>query len=79
MASSTSDVSGASGIIETTNAPQLVEHLAVPVSFTAYDVAWVPMSARYVAVGLYPKGTGAIEVRELGMKDAATTTKVCAL
>ncbi|KAI9908719.1 hypothetical protein PsorP6_016123 [Peronosclerospora sorghi] len=41
------------------DAPQLLEYIHASVPFTPTDIKWMPGSARFVAVGLSPKGTGA--------------------
>lgn len=53
------------GVMETTNAPQIIEHVKQGLNFTPYDTRWVPCSARFVAMGLYPRGTGALKVYEM--------------
>ena len=37
--------------MDTTSAPQLIEHINHSLSFTPFDVKWVPNTARLVAVG----------------------------
>lgn len=51
--------------METTDAPQIIEHVKKSLTFTPYDTRWVPCSARFVAMGLYPRGTGVIQVYEM--------------
>jgi hypothetical protein len=48
-----------------TDAPQLIEHVNKPLSFTPTDVRWVPTSPRFVATGSHAKGTGAVSVFEM--------------
>ncbi len=66
---STSDaaVAAASSTVDTTDAPQLVEHVNTAANCTPYDVKWVPSSARFVVAGLKPRGTGCLQVYELGV------------
>jgi len=66
---STSDaaVAASSSTVDTTDAPQLVEHVNTPANCTPYDVKWVPSSARFVVAGLKPRGTGCLQVYELGV------------
>ena len=66
---STSDaaVAAANSTADTTDAPQLVEHVNTGANCTPYDVKWVPSSARFVVAGLKPRGTGCLQVYELGV------------
>lgn len=49
--------------MESTDAPAIIEHINQSMTFTAYDVRWVPCSARFVVMGLFPRGTGVLQVR----------------
>ena len=51
--------------METTDAPQILEHINQSVTFTPYETRWIPCSARCVVMGLYPRGTGVLQVWEL--------------
>lgn len=51
--------------MDTTDAPQIIEHANKSLSFTPYDTKWVPCSARFVVMGIYPKGKGALQMYEL--------------
>lgn len=51
--------------MDSTDAPQIIEHVNKGLGFTPYDTKWVPCSARFVAMGIYPKGKGALQVHEL--------------
>lgn len=51
--------------MDTTDAPQLIEHINHGVNYTAYETRWVPSSARLAVMGLQAKGTGVLEVLEL--------------
>jgi hypothetical protein len=55
----------ATGTIDTTEAPQIVEHLNQSLNCTPYDALWVPASPRFVTLGMKPKGTGVIQLYEL--------------
>ena len=52
-------------VLETTDAPQILEHINQSVTFTPYETRWIPCSARCVVMGLYPRGTGVLQVWEL--------------
>ena len=51
--------------MDTTDAPQIIEHLDEGVTFTPYETRWVPCSARMVGLGIFPRGTGCHKVYEL--------------
>eukprot|EP00500_Bicosoecida_sp_ms1_P007240 CAMPEP_0203824502 /NCGR_PEP_ID=MMETSP0115-20131106/51911_1 /ASSEMBLY_ACC=CAM_ASM_000227 /TAXON_ID=33651 /ORGANISM="Bicosoecid sp, Strain ms1" /LENGTH=358 /DNA_ID=CAMNT_0050733541 /DNA_START=188 /DNA_END=1264 /DNA_ORIENTATION=- len=51
--------------METTDAPAIIEHIQQSMTFTAYDVRWVPCSAKFVVMGIYPKGTGVMQVYDM--------------
>ena len=45
------------------DAPQLLEYKTQSVSFVPHDSKWIPTSARFVAIGVYPlNSTGALAV-----------------
>jgi hypothetical protein len=52
-------------VMFSTDAPQIIEHVNKPLAFTPSDVRWIPTSPRFVAVGVHPKGTGAVSVYEM--------------
>ncbi len=45
--------------------PQIVEHLSKSVNFTPFDTRWVPCSAKFVLLGINPRGTGAFKIYEM--------------
>uniref|UniRef100_A0AAV1TE93 Uncharacterized protein n=1 Tax=Peronospora matthiolae TaxID=2874970 RepID=A0AAV1TE93_9STRA len=48
------------------DAPQLLEYETQSVSFVPHDTKWIPTSARFVAIGVYPlNSTGALAVYSL--------------
>ncbi|KAA0176848.1 hypothetical protein FNF27_01670 [Cafeteria roenbergensis] len=49
----------------TTEAPQIIEHCQLSITYSPTDIRWVPSSARFVATGEKPRGTGALQVYEL--------------
>jgi hypothetical protein len=57
--------------MDTTDAPQIIEHVHKSVNFTPYDTRWVPSSARFVVLGIHPKATGALQVFELSSGEAS--------
>eukprot|EP00026_Physarum_polycephalum_P008488 Phypoly_transcript_08576.p1 GENE.Phypoly_transcript_08576~~Phypoly_transcript_08576.p1 ORF type:complete len:354 (+),score=44.01 Phypoly_transcript_08576:43-1104(+) len=48
---------------------QIVTHTHKSIAFTAYDVKWVPESARFVSVGGTARGSGTIKIWELNKTD----------
>jgi WD repeat-containing protein 92 len=51
--------------MDTTDAPQIIEHIHQSVPFTPYDTRWIPFSARFVALGIHPNAKGALHVYQL--------------
>ncbi|KAH7462475.1 hypothetical protein KRP22_004896 [Phytophthora ramorum] len=58
--------------MDTTDAPQLIEHVNQSVIFTPNDTKWIPGSARFVAMGIHPKATGALTVYGLNQGQLKT-------
>lgn len=54
----------------TTDAPQIIEHVNRSLDFTPYETKWIPSSARFVVLGMNPRGTGALRVYELDVGEA---------
>jgi WD repeat-containing protein 92 len=55
--------------MDTTDAPQIIEHIHKSLTFTAYLTRWVPCSARFVVAGISPKAKGIMQVYELDRGD----------
>jgi len=51
--------------MDTTDAPQIIEHIHKSINFTPYDTRWVPFSSRFVGMGIHPNGKGALNVYQL--------------
>eukprot|EP00903_Cladosiphon_okamuranus_P016703 g15396.t1 len=51
--------------MDTTDAPQMMEHIHKSITFTPNDTRWVPCSARFVVTGIHPRAKGALVVYEL--------------
>ena len=45
--------------------PQIILHVQKPVNYTLYDTRWIPSSAKFVVMGSYARGTGAIQIYEV--------------
>ena len=51
--------------MDTTDAPQIIEHINKPLTYTPYDNKWIPFSKRFVSMGIHPNAKGALQVYEL--------------
>ncbi|XP_041352610.1 WD repeat-containing protein 92-like [Gigantopelta aegis] len=49
--------------------PQIIAHVQKPLTYTLFDAKWIPCSAKFVVLGSYPKGTGALQVYEVSHGD----------
>jgi len=58
--------------MDTTDAPQIIEHIHKSVNFTPYDTKWIPFSARFVGMGIKPNAKGAIHVYQLNNGELET-------
>lgn len=68
-------VAGTASTADTTDAPQIVEHVSMGANCTPYDVKWIPSSARFVVAGLKPRGTGCLQVYELDVGKATLSAE----
>lgn len=64
---------GALHTMDTTDAPQMMEHIHKSITFTPNDTRWVPCSARFVVTGIHPRAKGALVVRFLGVQQAGSS------
>lgn len=51
--------------MDTTDAPQIIEHIQKSINFTPYDTKWIPMSAQFVCLGIHPNAKGALQILQL--------------
>eukprot|EP01036_Dinobryon_divergens_P034630 gene34630-44768_t len=58
--------------MDTTDAPQIIEHIHKGLNFTPYDTRWIPFSARFVCMGILPNAKGALNVYEMKGGDLDT-------
>lgn len=58
--------------MDTTDAPQIIEHIHKSLTFTPYDTKWVPFSAKFVTLGIHPNAKGALNVYQLNSGDLDT-------
>lgn len=56
--------------------PVMICHVEKPLTYTLYDCKWIPKTAKFVVVGTEPRGTGVIEVFEVGANDVTSINKV---
>lgn len=45
--------------------PKIIEHVHKPLDFTLFDARWIPCSAKFVVLGNYARGTGALQIYEV--------------
>ena len=48
--------------MDTTDAPQILEHCSSGLAFTPFDVKWIPTSARFVLFGQSPGAKGIFNI-----------------
>ena len=63
--------------METTDAPQIIEHLKKTLTFTPFETRWIPCSARFVLLGQHPKSTGSLQIYELKGGELNLVHEVC--
>lgn len=51
--------------MDTTNAPQMVDHLSKSLGFTPFETRWLPNSAKLVLGGQTPSAKGVLQVLQL--------------
>lgn len=51
--------------MDTTNAPQIIEHINHSLLYTPFEVKWIPSSPRFVVVGQTPKAKGIIQIYQM--------------
>jgi len=57
--------------MDTTSAPQIIEHIHQSVDFTPTDSKWIPNSAKFLVSGVSPKGKGVCRIHQLSGKGKA--------
>ncbi|CAN0064667.1 unnamed protein product [Heterosigma akashiwo] len=62
--------------MDTTSAPQLIEHVNKSLNFTPYDTRWIPCSARLVIMGITPRAKGIMQVYEMNRGDLNLVSEV---
>ena len=51
--------------MDTTDAPQIIQHHVLPVQLTPYQTAWIPGTAKFVLGGQTPSAKGILKVIKL--------------
>ncbi|XP_055371267.1 dynein axonemal assembly factor 10 [Condylostylus longicornis] len=49
--------------------PRMIEYISKNLDYTVFDVKWIPCSAKFIVVGVRPKGSGIIQIYELNGAD----------
>lgn len=62
--------------MDTTSAPQIIEHQSIALDFTPYDTRWVPGTAKFVLGGQTTKATGIMKVYKLNQDTCDTVLDV---
>ena len=52
-------------MVDTLNAPQIIEHISKPLNYTPFDVKWIPCSAKIVVTGQTPRAKGIIQIYQM--------------
>ena len=52
-------------MVDTLNAPQIIEHINNPLNYTPFDVKWIPCSAKLVVTGQTPRAKGIIQIYQM--------------
>ena len=52
-------------MVDTLNAPQIIEHISQSVNYTPFDVKWIPCSAKIVVTGQTPRAKGIIQIYQM--------------
>jgi WD40 repeat protein len=55
--------------MDSTDAPQIIEHTTRSLNFTPFETRWVPCSARFVLLGQTPSAKGILQVFQLDQKE----------
>lgn len=51
--------------MDTTDAPQMIEHASQGIAFTPFEVNWIPQSARFCLFGQSPSAKGVFNIYQL--------------
>ena len=56
--------------------PQIIAHVQKSLNYTVFDAKWIPCSAKFVALGNYARGTGALQIYEMDHGDVKLVKEV---
>ncbi len=56
--------------------PKIIEHVVKSLDYTLFDARWIPCSARFVVLGNYARGTGALQIYEVSKGDVKLVKNV---
>ena len=56
--------------------PQIIPHIQKSVNYTLFDSRWVPSSAKFVVLGNFARGTGAMQIYEVSHGDVKLVKEV---
>jgi len=62
--------------MDTTSAPQIIEHLNKSLTFTPFDTKWIPGTAKFVLSGQTPKAQGTIQIFQLNKTELKLLTEI---
>jgi WD repeat-containing protein 92 len=62
--------------MDTTDAPQIIEHVHKSLDYTTYVTKWVPCSARLLVGGITPKAKGMLQVYEMDRGDLKLVSEI---
>lgn len=65
--------------MENFDKPQIITHIEKSLNYTVFDVKWIPSSAKFITMGMYPRDTGALQVFELSKGNVNQIKEVCKL
>ena len=56
--------------------PQIILHVQKSLNYTIFDTKWIPCSAKFVVLGNYARGTGALQIYEVSHGDVNLVKEV---
>jgi hypothetical protein len=61
--------------IDSLNAPQIIEHLNLSLTYTPFDVKWIPCSAKFVVAGQTPRAKGILQIYKMNSGNLELVTE----
>jgi WD40 repeat protein len=62
--------------MDTTTAPQIIEHLNKSLTFTPFDTKWIPGTAKFVLSGQTPRAEGTMQIYQLNKTELKMLTEI---